>query len=211
MIPDSVLTIDNGAFAYNQEITSIKFCKSLQTIGDLAFGSSKITSVIIPDSVKTVGGGAFSQSQISSVTIGNSVQTIGDHAFYKNQITSTTIPRNVTSIGIEAFNENGSDLCLSYLGAVSQYPACPWTTTAYLTVEPTSSRPLIEVIRDQVIAQEASINVLKEQMGRKLSMLKKLKKHMDHQTKEIDAIRSDLITLKKKIKQNKERRIDIIQ
>lgn len=60
-IPDSVTSIDNGAF----------------------FNCSGLTSVTIGNSVTSIGGAAFGYcSRLTSITIGNSVTTIGGSAFY---------------------------------------------------------------------------------------------------------------------------------
>ena len=77
-IPNSVITIGEGAFA----------------------GCSAITSVTIPTSVTTISVAAFAESAITSVTIPNSVTTIGEEAFLAcPYITTVTIPKSVTSIG----------------------------------------------------------------------------------------------------------------
>ena len=60
-IPDSVTSIDNGAF----------------------FNCSGLTSVTIGNSVTSIGGAAFGYcSRLTSITIGNSITTIGGSAFY---------------------------------------------------------------------------------------------------------------------------------
>ncbi len=83
LFSDAETSIENDAFRY---------CTNL-------------TSVIIPDGVTEIGDYAFLYcSVLTSVTIGNSVTSIGYQAFYGcSSLTSVTIPDNVTSIGGYAF------------------------------------------------------------------------------------------------------------
>ena len=82
-IPNSVTSIDGGAFSY---------CTSL-------------TSIDIPNSVVSIGGNAFSEcTGLTSIDIPNSVTSIGDYAFgYCTGLTTIDIPNSVTSIGENAF------------------------------------------------------------------------------------------------------------
>jgi hypothetical protein len=79
---------------------------SVTSIGQSAFaGCSRLTSVIIPPSVTYISDYAFSNcSRLTSVTIPPSVTHIGWWAFeYCSRLTSITIPSSVTSIGSLAF------------------------------------------------------------------------------------------------------------
>jgi Flp pilus assembly protein protease CpaA len=82
VIPNSVTTIGNGAFA-DTGLTSVTIPNSVTTIGDYAFsGCIGLTNITIPASVTTIGSGAFSGcTGLTSITIPNSVTTIGDMAF----------------------------------------------------------------------------------------------------------------------------------
>ena len=105
-IPNSVTSIGESAFAYCSGLTSVTIPNSVTTIGDSAFsGCSGLTSVTIPNSVTSIGGGAFfGCSGLTSVTIPNSVTTIGDGAFRNcSGLTSVTIGNSVTTIGDFAF------------------------------------------------------------------------------------------------------------
>ncbi len=82
-IPDTVTSINNGAFM---------FCKNL-------------TEVKIPDSVTSIGNGTFWECpSLKKVKLPNSVTSIGMYTFYNcSNLTEITIPDSVTSIGNDAF------------------------------------------------------------------------------------------------------------
>ena len=106
VIPDSVTTIGEEAFAGCLELTSVTIGDSVTTIGEGAFYSCMgLTAVEIPDSVTTIGVGAFySCMGLTAVEIPDSVTTIGEGAFVGCiGLTSITIGESVTAIGEDAF------------------------------------------------------------------------------------------------------------
>ena len=106
LIPNSVTSIGESAFAYCSGLTSVTIGNSVTTIGRGAFaGCSGLTSVTIGNSVTSIGEWAFAGcSGLTSVTIPNSVTSIGVVAFRGcSGLTSVTIPNSVTSIGRGAF------------------------------------------------------------------------------------------------------------
>lgn len=83
VIPNSVVSFNNGVF-YN--------CTGL-------------TNVVIPDSVTSIGQSVFASCiSLTSVTIGSGVTSIGDSAFAScSGLTKVLIPHTVTSVGNGAF------------------------------------------------------------------------------------------------------------
>ena len=105
-LPSGITSINQGAFFYDDTITSVVIPDSVTSIGDEAFYfCNSLSSVTIPDSVTSIGDWAFwGCASLSSVTIGNSVTSIGEMAFYYcYSLTSVTIGNSVTSIGAYAF------------------------------------------------------------------------------------------------------------
>ena len=104
-----VTTIGNSAFLYYFYLTSLNLPNSVTTIEDGAFAycSGFTGDLVIPNSVVAIGSSAFftCYSFDGDLVIGNSVTTIGDYAFddCNGMHGVLNIPSNVTSIGIDAF------------------------------------------------------------------------------------------------------------
>jgi hypothetical protein len=107
VIPNSVTSIGEWAFAHCSSLTSITIPNSVTSIESSAFsGCSGLTSITIPNRVTSIGSNAFRNCRsLTSITIPNSVTSIGDFAFYDCYgLTSVTIGNSVTSIGSNAFS-----------------------------------------------------------------------------------------------------------
>ena len=113
VIPISVTSIGDFAFAGMSGLTSITIPESVTAIGENAFQDcSGLTSVTIPSSVSSIGNYAFTIGEgmflmcsgLTSVRIPGSVTSIGNFAFVEcGGLTSVTIPGSVTAIGTRAF------------------------------------------------------------------------------------------------------------
>ena len=105
----AVTTIGNCAFLYYFYLTSLTIPNSVTTIegGAFAYCSGFTGDLVIPNSVTTIEESAFftCYSFDGDLVIGNAVTTIGDGAF--NSCDGfhgvLNIPSNVTSIGTDAF------------------------------------------------------------------------------------------------------------
>jgi hypothetical protein len=81
--PDSVETIGDYAFEHCFYLASVTFASGLVSIGKEAFYTCSLTSLDLPDSVKSLGDSAFCHcSGLASVSIGAGVADIGKNAFW---------------------------------------------------------------------------------------------------------------------------------
>jgi len=177
IIPDSVTSIGERAFANCTGLTSITIPASVTSIGRGAFsGCTGLESIELPAlsegfasifgwpsaSLKTVvinGGTAIPDSSfggysnIESITIADSVTSIGDYAFSGcTGLTSITIPASVTSIGMGAFSG-----CTG-LANVTVLRADPITTLGQWVFGNTHADLRIEVPAGSVAAYKAGDN-----------------------------------------------------
>lgn len=106
VVPPTVTSIGDGAFAGCSSLTSIVLPSSVTSIGESAFfGCSGLTSIEIPFGVKSIGNYAFYGCKgLTSVTISESVKSIGYSAFYAClSLTSIVVRSRVLSIATGAF------------------------------------------------------------------------------------------------------------
>lgn len=106
VIPDSVTSIGDYAFAGSKTLTQITIPDTVTSIGNLAFADcTALTQITIPDTVTSIGYSAFSGcTSLTQVTIPDSVTSLEDSAFANcTALTQITIPDSVTSIGYSAF------------------------------------------------------------------------------------------------------------
>ena len=123
-IPDSVTSIDNGAFSGCTSLTSVVIPGGVTSIDDGAFiACTSLTSVTIPDSVTSIGYHAFEGcTGLTSITIPNSVTSIDDGAFEGcTSLTSVTIPNSVTRINYGVFSRCASLANVYYAGTKSEW------------------------------------------------------------------------------------------
>lgn len=105
-VPSTVKTIGEGAFRYNNNVTSVSIPSSVKLIEDGAFYScGKLKTATISSGVTTIGTEAFNNcAALETCTLPSSVKTIGDRAFYYcTALKQIVIPSSVTSIGDYAY------------------------------------------------------------------------------------------------------------
>jgi hypothetical protein len=106
VIPSTVTSIKEDAFAGCSNLTSVIVPSSVTSIGGFAFNRcTGLTSILIPSTVISITYGAFMQcSNLTSITIPSSFNTIPDAMFSGcTKLTSITIPSAVAMIGSNAF------------------------------------------------------------------------------------------------------------
>lgn len=116
-IPDSVVEIDEHAFADCVCLTSVKLSKGLEIIGEYAFRDCEaLSEIVCPDTVIRIDEGAFIYSGLNKVTLPKNLQYLGVDAFANcENLTSLKIPDN-TEIEIDAYRQDAG-----YVGYITNF------------------------------------------------------------------------------------------
>ena len=112
IIPDSVLRIEEYAFAGCSNLFVIKIGAGVAEIGDGAFdGCLRLHRVDFAEGsqLKTIGQQAFcSCPDLTGISLPEGLQTIGFAAFEKSNLVDMMIPASVIEIGDRAFKDSGA-------------------------------------------------------------------------------------------------------
>ena len=106
LIPNSVTSIGNNAFANCESLKNVLIPNSVTSIGDNAFYDCVLLkNVKIPNSVTYIGSFAFYGCEsLTSIVIPNGVNKIDSFTFgYCKSLINLVIPDSVTYIGVFAF------------------------------------------------------------------------------------------------------------
>ena len=106
VIPNSVTSIEDGAFRGCSGLTELTLPNSITSIGDFAFSlCSGLTELTLPNSLTEIGKSAFRGcSGLTELILPNSVTSIGDFAFLGCRgLTELTLPNGITRIEESAF------------------------------------------------------------------------------------------------------------
>ena len=107
-IPESVTRVGDYAFAYSQNLKSIKFSKKLTEMGRKAFFESKALagSITIPGTIRVVADSAFYLcNYITEVTFEEGIEVIGKYAIsHCASIEKVSMPSTITELGESCFS-----------------------------------------------------------------------------------------------------------
>lgn len=102
-----VVAIDDEAFLYSNELTSVTLPATIISIGWRAFlGCTALTSIDIPNSVVSINDYAFAECKsLASVSLSTSLTSLGEFAFADcTSLPGIEFPNTLVSIGVDAFN-----------------------------------------------------------------------------------------------------------
>lgn len=146
----------------NSNLATVTFPKTLNSIGEYAFESTKLNTVDLfntqitslpegcfyncgqlsdvklPIGFTSIGKNAFYRSSIASITFPPSLQKIDDYAFQYAKLANVVIPTSCNTIGQAAFanNDNLTTVFINGLECYLAYEAfanCPKLTDVYIT------------------------------------------------------------------------------
>lgn len=115
VIPDTVTSIYNRAFYYNNKITKLVLGENVEHIGNLAFADcKKLTTITFNDKLKTIGQSAFRDCDLTSIKLPNSVESIGDSCFSSNDnLDYCYIGENCKAFGRNIFSETSKNFIIA--------------------------------------------------------------------------------------------------
>lgn len=103
-LSDSLIFIGNDAFEFCEDLKNITLPNSVIDIGRGAFSFSGIESIIIPDGVTCLNHQLFSYSSLESIILPNSITKIDSYIFSNcKRLRNVTLPNSITEIGYSIF------------------------------------------------------------------------------------------------------------
>ncbi|MBQ7818419.1 MAG: leucine-rich repeat protein [Bacteroidales bacterium] len=105
-VPDSVVVIENRAFKYSLNISTISMPQSVSCIGEEAFAYCKsLTNIHLPDNLTELSNGVFDHcNSLKYLILPSKAEAVGDNAFkWCSSLNSLTLPSKVKTIGTNAF------------------------------------------------------------------------------------------------------------
>ena len=104
-IPNSVTTIEGGAFCSSTGLKSLKLPNSITKLDAFALNFALIDQITLPDSLRTIEMGAFEACEyLKTIKIPESVTSIGQRAFsHCHSLTSVNIPKSIKKIENSTF------------------------------------------------------------------------------------------------------------
>ncbi|MFA6829784.1 MAG: leucine-rich repeat domain-containing protein [Bacilli bacterium] len=125
-LPDSVISIDDGAFSGNRTMTRFIAGKGLKTIGKQAFSNSIVTSVSLNEGLTSLGDNSFYYTKcLEEISFPNTLDAIPENCFYYSQIDKITSWGGVKTIGSFAFAQTDKlrtvDLSDSQVETIDDY------------------------------------------------------------------------------------------
>lgn len=109
-LPNTITTIEEGAFQWCSGLTQINIPNSVRSIGKEAFRGTALAQVTIPESVETIGKSAFLQcANLSSVEMKCEVDKLPDKMFSGcSLLTSVLLPNTLEDMGNSVFSDCSS-------------------------------------------------------------------------------------------------------
>lgn len=105
-LPDTVKTLEELAFAYNDDLLEIDFGKGLETIEKSAVAyCDKLQKAILPDGLKKIGRGAFdSDVALTEIIIPESIEVVETGAFnFTENVNKIVIPSTMNEFSTSIF------------------------------------------------------------------------------------------------------------
>ena len=105
-LPNSLRKIGNHAFAFNYNLSTVRFPDRITSIGTSAFKFClEFEDIILPKSLKEISDSSFFMCiNLRSVEFNESLSSIGSFAFAYTKLSELDIPSHIKSIGTYAFN-----------------------------------------------------------------------------------------------------------
>lgn len=146
-IPDSVVQIDDNAFANNRNLASVTINgNNLLSIGDGAFSTTSLSTIRIPTSLTAIPDWAFNDTALNELTIPANITSIGYYAFGNNpNLNSVLFEGNAPTMGDYVFSIPLSGFTAYYYSGATGFTTPTWTA-GYATLNTVElARPITYV------------------------------------------------------------------